>query len=181
MSTGVIIAIVVVAIVLIALAVVFSRKRRLESRRETAGELRREAHSVTLRAERQRATADEQEARARQAEAEAQEKAALARRETAEARERAAVAERTHAEARERHEEARDVDPDEDDDRNWTVYRIGALAHAARKRPDLEGELFALAWQFSSGKLRGKPAIPAAPFGRGRASAIMTKRRAVST
>lgn len=50
------------------------------------------------------------------------------------------------------------IDPDADNDRTWVAYRIGALANAAKTRPELDGELFALAWQFSSGKLRGKPA-----------------------
>jgi hypothetical protein len=50
------------------------------------------------------------------------------------------------------------IDPDADDDRTWLAYRVGPLANAAKARPDLEGVLFALAWEFSSGKLRGKPA-----------------------
>ena len=115
MSTGAVIAIVIGAIILIALIVLLSRaarNKRLEGRREEAGELRREAQTRTLRAERQQASADEQQARAKQAEGEAEERAAAARRESAAAQERARAAEREHAVAREHHERALEVDPD---------------------------------------------------------------------
>src|SRR3569832_2322648 len=44
------------------------------------------------------------------------------------------------------------LDPDADDDRTWLAHRIGPLVNAAKARPDLEGDLFALAWNYSSGK-----------------------------
>jgi FtsZ-interacting cell division protein ZipA len=118
MDAGMIIGIAVAAIVLVGLIVVLSRagrKRRLETRREQAHELRHEAQSRELRAERQQAKADEQSARAKQAAAEAEEKAAVARREEAAARERAQAAEGERRFARERHGEAQAIDPDADD------------------------------------------------------------------
>jgi hypothetical protein len=50
------------------------------------------------------------------------------------------------------------LDPDGDDDHTWLAHRLGALVNAAKTRPDLHDDLFALAWQYSSGKLRGKAA-----------------------
>jgi hypothetical protein len=49
------------------------------------------------------------------------------------------------------------LDPD-CDERTWMVYRIGALANTAQEYPDLRGQLYELAWQFSSGMLVDKPA-----------------------
>ena len=115
MSTGAIVAIAMGAVVLLTLFVLLAgaaRGRRLDTRRERAGELREEAHTRGLHASRERAAADEQAARAKQAEAEAEEKAAASRREAATAAERAQVAERERRFARERHEEAAEVDPD---------------------------------------------------------------------
>ena len=105
MSTGAIVAIGMGAVALIALFGMLSmviRRRRLDSRREQATELRQEARSRELRA--------------KQAQAEAEEKAATARRESAAAEERAQVADRERRFARERHSEAQSIDPDVDDD-----------------------------------------------------------------
>ena len=101
MSTGAIIAIVVVALILLALAMWLgsrSRNRRHEIRRTEAHEIRREA--------------EVRGAEADQMQAEADERAARARREEAAAREQAARAEERHGEAEERHARAHDIDPD---------------------------------------------------------------------
>ena len=119
MSTGAVIAIAIGALLLIALivfVVTLGRRRRVDVRRDRAGEIRQEAEARELHASRERATADEQAARASQLEAEAQEKAAAARRQSAEATERAEAAEGERRFARERHEEALSVDPDVTDD-----------------------------------------------------------------
>ena len=119
MSTGAVIAIAIGAVLLLAvigLVGVFVRRRRVETRREQAGELRQEAQARELRATREGAAADEQAARARQSQAQAEEKAAVARREGAEAQQRAEAAEGERRFARDRHEEARSVDPDAVDD-----------------------------------------------------------------
>ena len=119
MSTLGTIAIIVGAVVLLALiaiALMGARKKRLDSRREQAGELRNEAQRHGRLAERQRAEADERAARAKKAEAEAEEKAAVARRERALAEQRETVAGRQERFARGRHEEAQSVDPDVDED-----------------------------------------------------------------
>jgi len=105
MDTGVIIAIVIGALILLGLLWFLGRKgreRRLETRRDQAREIQREAEVG-------RAQADKTSA-----EAEAQ--AAEARRQEALARERAASAEEQRAEARERHIEAAKKDPDADPD-----------------------------------------------------------------
>lgn len=118
MSTGAIIAIVVGVIVIAAILVLVSRAMRArqhERRRTEAGELRQEAQSRGLRAERESSLAAEQEARAKRAQAEAEEKAAAARREAASAEERSREAERHRRFARERAERANEVDPDVDE------------------------------------------------------------------
>jgi FtsZ-interacting cell division protein ZipA len=107
---------VVALLTLVAVALIGARRRRLESRREHAGELRKDAQRQGRLAERQRAEADERAARAKKAEAEAEEKAAQARRERALADQRESVAGRQERFARGRHEEARAVDPDVEDD-----------------------------------------------------------------
>jgi predicted lipid-binding transport protein (Tim44 family) len=105
-----------VVLTLVAILVMEARRKRLDSRREEAGELRKDAQRQGRLAERQRAEADERAARAKKAEAEAEEKAAQARRESALAEQRASVAGRQERFARDRHDEARSVDPDVDDD-----------------------------------------------------------------
>src|SRR4051812_47058018 len=107
---------VVVVLALVAIALIGARRKRLDSRREEAGELRKDAQRQGRLAERQRAEADERAARAKKAEAEAEEKAAQARREGALAEQRASGAGRQERFARDRHEEARSVDPDVGDD-----------------------------------------------------------------
>jgi len=104
MSTGAIIAIVVAALIIIALLVILSRRareRRLDTRRDEARQIRREAEVSSAQADRTRA--------------EAEERAARARREEATAREQAAHAEAKQQEARDRHLEAASVDPDVDE------------------------------------------------------------------
>ena len=49
------------------------------------------------------------------------------------------------------------LDPD-CDERTWVAYRIAPLANAALEHPDFRGQLYELAWQFSSGMLADKPA-----------------------
>ena len=101
MDTGVIIAIVVGALLLLALFMLLGRKgreRKLETKRQEAREIRREAHVTEAQADRTSAEADE--------------RAAKARREEAAAREQAAEAERHQEAAAERHAEADDRDPD---------------------------------------------------------------------
>lgn len=78
------------------------RERRMEGRREEAGELRQTAQQHQLKAE--------------QEEAEAQERAARARREAATAEEQTARAQQAKAEATEHEQRAAEVDPDVDDD-----------------------------------------------------------------
>lgn len=136
MSTGAVIAIAIGAVLLLAvigLVGVFVRRRRVETRRERAGELRQEAQARELRATREGAAADEQAARARQSQAQAEEKAAVARREGAEAQQRAEAAEGERRFARDRHEEARSVDPDAVEDEGGRVddrERAGADRNA---------------------------------------------------
>jgi type IV secretory pathway VirB10-like protein len=104
MSTGVIIAIVVVALILLALFVFIGRKgreRKLETRRHEAREIGREAEVHRAEADRTRAEADAQ--------------AAEARRQEALARERATEAEEKHRQARDRHIEAASRHPDMDE------------------------------------------------------------------
>jgi F0F1-type ATP synthase membrane subunit b/b' len=104
MSTGVIIAIVVVALILLALFVFVGRKgreRKLETRRHEAREIGREAELGRAEADRTRAEADAQSAEAR--------------RQDALARERAAEAEEKHRQARDRHIEAASRHPDMDE------------------------------------------------------------------
>jgi F0F1-type ATP synthase membrane subunit b/b' len=105
MSTGLIIAIVIAALILLAVLWFVGRKgreRRLETRRDEAREIRREAEVGRAQADKTRAEAEAQ--------------AAEARRQDALARERSASAEEQHQEARERHIEAAKKDPDADPD-----------------------------------------------------------------
>jgi hypothetical protein len=104
MSTGLIIAIVVVALILLALFLFLGRKgrqRKLETRRHEAREIGREAEVHRAKADRTRAEADTQ--------------AAEARRQEALARERAAEADEQHRQARDRHIEAASRHPDMDE------------------------------------------------------------------
>jgi hypothetical protein len=103
MTTGLIIVIVLAALVGLALLAVFAgrgEQRRLDQRREQAGELRREAEL--------------HDARAQGARAEAQERAARAEREQAIARERTVRAEEHGRQAESLHLEAAELDPDSD-------------------------------------------------------------------
>jgi F0F1-type ATP synthase membrane subunit b/b' len=105
MSTGLIIAIVIIALIVLAAVLLLGKKgreKRLDSRRDQAGEIRREAEVSHAQADRTRA--------------EAEERAARARREQAGAREQAATAEQRTLEARERHLDAARTDPDADED-----------------------------------------------------------------
>jgi F0F1-type ATP synthase membrane subunit b/b' len=105
MSTGLIIAIVIAALILLAVLWFVGRKgreRRLDTRRDQAREIRREAEVGRAQADKTRAEAEAQ--------------AAEARRQDALARERSASAEEQHQEARERHIEAAKKDPDADPD-----------------------------------------------------------------
>jgi hypothetical protein len=104
MDAGVIVAIVIAALIVLALLVWLGRRgreRRLDTRRDQAREIRREAEVGRAQADRTRA--------------EAEERAARARREEAAAREQAALAEERQREARDRHMEAASVDPDVDE------------------------------------------------------------------
>jgi FtsZ-interacting cell division protein ZipA len=104
MSTGLIIAIVVIALILLALFFFAGRKgreRKLETRRHEAREIGREAEVHRARADRTRAEADTQ--------------ASEARRQEALARERAAEADEQHRQARDRHIEAASRHPDMDE------------------------------------------------------------------
>src|SRR2546423_895705 len=95
MSTGAIIAIIIAAIVLVALVMVVTKRqqmRRLEQRRGERDQLRDKARIHGARAERERATADEQAAAARREAAEADERAVRARQERAAAEEHEARA-----------------------------------------------------------------------------------------
>jgi type IV secretory pathway VirB10-like protein len=124
MSTGVIIAIVVVALILLALFVFIGRKgreRKLETRRHEAREIGREAEVHRAEADRTRAEADAQ--------------AAEARRQEALARERATEAEEKHRQARDRHIEAASRHPDMDEkeaaeefDRRHAQQREGGVS-----------------------------------------------------
>ena len=78
------------------------RERRVEGRREEAGELRQTARRHQLEAERE--------------EAEAQERAARARREAATAEAQTARAQEAKAQAAEHHERAAEIDPDASDE-----------------------------------------------------------------
>jgi len=51
------------------------------------------------------------------------------------------------------------------DERTWAVYRIGALSNAAREHPEFAERLFALAVEWSSGKLRRRKALTWAKAG----------------
>jgi F0F1-type ATP synthase membrane subunit b/b' len=138
MSTGLIIAIVIAALILLALFWFLGRKgreRRLETRREQAREIGREAELSRAEADRTRAEA--------------------------EARERAAAADEQHREARERHIEAAKKHPDMDENeaaeqfdrehaarggtadaaRDDTRYEGGAISHQEHtETPDVERE-----------------------------------------
>jgi F0F1-type ATP synthase membrane subunit b/b' len=105
MSTGAIIAIIIGVLILLAVLWFLGRKgreRRLDTRRDQAREIRREAEVGRAQADKTRAEADAQ--------------AAEARRQEALARERSASAEDQRREARERHLEAAKKDPDADPD-----------------------------------------------------------------
>jgi hypothetical protein len=104
MDTGVIVAIVIGVLIVLALLWLLGRRgreRRLETRRDEAHQIRREAEVGRAQADRTHAEADE--------------RAARARREEANAREQAAQAEAQQMEARERHMEAAKLDPDVDE------------------------------------------------------------------
>jgi F0F1-type ATP synthase membrane subunit b/b' len=103
MSAGAIVLIAVAALILIGLLVVLSRRareRRLDTRRDEAHRIRRDAEVSSAQADQTRAEADE--------------RAARARREEAAAREQAALAEASQRDAQERHAEADRIDPDAD-------------------------------------------------------------------
>jgi FtsZ-interacting cell division protein ZipA len=105
MSTGLIIAIVIVALIVLAALLIVGRKgrqKRHETRRGEAREIRREAEVSRAHADHSRAEADE--------------RAARARREEAGARRHAAEADARAHEARERHLDAARRDPDTDED-----------------------------------------------------------------
>src|SRR3954469_11107901 len=171
MSTLGTIAIIVGAIVLLALvaiALIGARRKRLDSRREEAGELRQDAQRQGRLANRQRAEADERAARAKKAEAEAEERAAAARRERALAEQRDSVAGRQERFARDRHEEARSVDPDVDDeseDRQQPASGRTRWARCAR-RPDRRPprRLSPAGWEAAEDPVgtKGLPAVRAA-------------------
>ena len=107
----IVLAALVVALI-IWMAVRKGRERRLDSRREEAGELRQTARSHELQAQQQ--------------EAEAEERAARARREAAAAEHQAARAESAREEAQQHSREAAEVDPDTDPDE---AERSDAPAH----------------------------------------------------
>jgi F0F1-type ATP synthase membrane subunit b/b' len=135
MSTGAIIAIVIAALIVLAVLWFLGRKgreRRLDTRREQAHEIRREAEVGRAQADRTRAEADAQ--------------AAEARRQDALARERAATAEDQHREARERHIEAAKKDPDADPDeaaaefdRRHETADTAGTGPAGTDQPDVPG------------------------------------------
>ena len=117
MDTGTIVAIVIGALVLVALFVVLSRaarSKKMDARRNEAGELRQQAQERSVKAERHSAVAEEKAAIADRAEAQARQQAAIAKRERAEAQERSTVAEQEGRVAREHQEKAFEVDPDAD-------------------------------------------------------------------
>jgi FtsZ-interacting cell division protein ZipA len=104
MSTGAIIAIVIAALIVLAILWLVgrqARERRLDTRRDQAREIRREAEVGRAQADRTHAEADE--------------RAARARREEATAREQKAHAEAQQREARDQHMQAASVDPDVDE------------------------------------------------------------------
>ncbi len=112
MDTGLIIVFVLVALAVLALVgwgATRGRKKRTESKREKARELRAEAAEHSTRYERERATADEKAARARRERAEAEQRAAKLERE---AEERAARATKTRNESIKSQHRADKVDPD---------------------------------------------------------------------
>ena len=123
MDTGVIIAIAVAVLIVLAILWFAGRKgreRRLDTRRDQAREIRREAEVETAQADRTRAEAEAQ--------------AAEAKRQDALARERAASAEEQEQEARERHIEAAEKDPDADPD------QAAAQFDSERGEPGVERE-----------------------------------------
>jgi hypothetical protein len=127
MDTGVIIAIVIAALIVLALLWLLGRRareRRLDTRRDEARGIRREAEVSRAQADRTRA--------------EAEERAARARREEAAAREQAARAEDQQLEARDRHLEAARVDPDRDESEVAERYdndRIGGITSHGHGEP----------------------------------------------
>lgn len=120
MSTGLLIALIVIAVVVLGLLLVSSRAAKAkgdETKRVEAGEHRDQARVEGARAD----------SRA----AEAEERAARAKREKAKADEQAAIADRERRGAAERHEEADRIDPDVDEDaedRRPTEEREGGRA-----------------------------------------------------
>ena len=106
MDAGVIIAIVVGAILLIAIFALLARRRKT---------VRTEQRRVEARTHREEATV--RSARATKAEAEAEERMARAKREQAVAEEQSAVASRERRFAKTKHEQAAELDPDADEDR----------------------------------------------------------------
>jgi F0F1-type ATP synthase membrane subunit b/b' len=129
MSTGAIIAIIIGALILLALLWFVgsaARNRRLETRRDQAREIRREAEVGRAQADRTGAEAEAQ--------------AAEARRQEALARERAATAEEQQREARERHIEAAKKDPDADPDEVAEQFDRGTDPNVERERRFERGE-----------------------------------------
>src|SRR5205814_4464497 len=138
-STGAIIAIVIGAILLLAVVVLVARvagRRRLEGRREAAGEQRDQAQTRSLQAETTRAEADQRAARAQRAEAEAEEKAALARKEGATAQQRESEAQRQSEAARTHHVRACRIDPDVSDSGEEEARKLDRQAQAERFQGD---------------------------------------------
>jgi hypothetical protein len=129
MDTGVIIAIVIAALIVIAVLWLLGRRareRRLDTRREEAHQIRRDAEVSRAQADQTRAEADE--------------RAARARREEASAREQGAQAEARQEEARDRHMEAARVDPDVDADQAADRYDdehgVGGITSHGRGEED---------------------------------------------
>jgi len=115
-STGAIVAIIIGALIVLALLALLlsrGRRRRLDTKRHDAREIRREAEVGRAQADRTRAEADE--------------RAARARREEAGAREQSAVAEAKQREARDRHMEAAKLDPDVDEKEAAERYDRGEV------------------------------------------------------
>jgi FtsZ-interacting cell division protein ZipA len=116
MSTTEVIIVVVAAIVVLALiAWAMNRAmatRRLERRREHAGELRDEGREHHVAAHRAQADADRMAAEASEARAQAEEQAAIARQREEDAAEHARVAERRRDQAADSRREADELDPD---------------------------------------------------------------------
>src|SRR3954452_19108808 len=133
MSTEAIVVLAVVVVVLVALVALIARRRRLDSRRTQAGELREEAQARGWKADRREAEAEQQEARAKRGRAEAEEKAAVSKGEEAAAEERSQVAHRERHFARSRADEAREVDPDSTDEHEAATADSGGTRDRPRE------------------------------------------------